>query len=329
MLKKFSLILFISVLTLTVANGWGAWGHKHIGRGAVLALPDEMRVFYYNHIDFITEGSVVPDLRRGVLNDKTEPPKHYIDVEDFKVESVNDLPKTWKLLNEKYDSNFLQKGGTLPWHIQYLMDKLTTAFKRKNRSEIILLSAELSHYIGDAHVPLHTTNNHDGQLSDQKGIHSLWESQIPEQFGNTYNFRTRQVKYIDSVTDEIFIIIAESHRLAEITLSVEQILKNKTRAEKIFNQKMPGDTSKSLPKRTKEYAKAYEEALNGMIQQRMVSSITVLSNFWYTAWVNGGKPELISLDDQHLTKQNRKNLSKELKAFKKGKINNLDVTRDD
>ena len=64
--------------------GWGGWGHRHINRAAVFTLPEEMRQFYYNHIDFITEGAVVPDLRRGLLNDRAEPFRHYIDIEDFK-----------------------------------------------------------------------------------------------------------------------------------------------------------------------------------------------------------------------------------------------------
>lgn len=49
-----------------------------------------------------------------------------------------------------------------------MMVKLTKAFKDKNRAEILFLAADLGHYIGDAHMPLHTSANHDGQLSDQK-----------------------------------------------------------------------------------------------------------------------------------------------------------------
>jgi hypothetical protein len=60
--------------------------------------------------------------------------------------------------------------------------KLTQAFKEKRKSEILFIAADLGHYIADAHMPLHTSDNHDGQLTDQKGIHSLWESRLPELF---------------------------------------------------------------------------------------------------------------------------------------------------
>jgi hypothetical protein len=46
--------------------------------------------------------------------------------------------------------------------------KLTQAFKEKRKSEILFIAADLGHYIADAHMPLHTSDNHDGQLTDQK-----------------------------------------------------------------------------------------------------------------------------------------------------------------
>ena len=309
------------------AYSWGAWAHKHVNRGAVMALPLEMRTFYYNHIDFISEGAVVPDLRRGVLNDREEPPRHFIDIEDYNI-SIASMPKTWKEAREKYDSLFLDKSGYVPWYIQTLMDKLTTAFKRKNRSEIIFISAELGHYVGDAHVPLHTSSNHDGQLTNQKGIHSFWESQLPELFGNTYDYHVPDAVFIDDVPKETWKIIEESHRLVEITLGVERILYNSTPKEQVWEPEVRSSTGQfTSRKHTVAYAQKYHDALNHMVEKQMKAAITSVSNFWYTAWVNAGKPDLSGLDDEALAKASSKNRKKELKAWKKGKILNLDIKK--
>jgi hypothetical protein len=88
MKSKILRISFLFLLisgSITLAFAWGQWGHKHISRAAVFALPQGMQKFFYNHIDFITEGAVVPDLRRALISDKNEPPRHFIDVEDFKI----------------------------------------------------------------------------------------------------------------------------------------------------------------------------------------------------------------------------------------------------
>ena len=65
----------ITLSTLGVALfllSWGVIGHERINRAAVMALPKPLQTFFYNHIDFITQESTVPDLRRNVLNDKME-----------------------------------------------------------------------------------------------------------------------------------------------------------------------------------------------------------------------------------------------------------------
>ena len=43
----------------------------------------------------------------------------------------------------------------------------------------------------------HTTENYNGQFTNQKGIHGFWESRIPELFYDEYDFITGKAKYID------------------------------------------------------------------------------------------------------------------------------------
>ena len=66
-----------------------------------------------------------------------------------------------------------------------MQQRLTKAFQDRDAKKIIQLSSEFGHYIGDAHVPLHTTENYNGQLTNQVGIHAFWESRIPELFADT------------------------------------------------------------------------------------------------------------------------------------------------
>ena len=322
------MLLALSGISLLYA--WGGWGHKHINRAAVFALPPEMRHFYYNHIDFITEGAVVPDLRRGLLGDKAEGPRHYIDIEDFKNTSFDDLPRTMKQAYVKYDSAFLQKTGILPWYIQSLMEKLTTAFTRKNRSEIMFLSAELGHYVADAHMPLHTATNHDGQLTNQKGIHALWESLLPETFGDSYNFNTGDAKYINEVTSETWRIIKQSHGLEDTLLDADKKLRTSFPPDQLYKKDASGKNvlSYNQPVFSSDYQAKFHTALNGMVEKQLRLSIADVTNFWYTAWVNGGKPNLDEMDDPALSEHNKKNYRKELKAWQKGRLVNMNLKGD-
>lgn len=82
-LKSLPLLLFFLLAATGIVLAWGSWAHKHISKAAIFSLPDEMRIFYYNHEDYIAESAVVPDLRRPLLHDRDEAPRHFIDIEDF------------------------------------------------------------------------------------------------------------------------------------------------------------------------------------------------------------------------------------------------------
>jgi hypothetical protein len=72
--------------------------------------------------------------------------------------------------------------GIVPYQLQIMQKRLTSAFKEGDYDRIMRVSAEMGHYVADACVPLHTTENYNGQLTNQVGIHAFWESRIPELF---------------------------------------------------------------------------------------------------------------------------------------------------
>lgn len=300
---------------------WGVIGHERINRAAVMALPKPLQTFFYNHIDFITQESTVPDLRRNVLNDKAEPPRHYFDMENFG--AVETLPKTMEEAKLKYDEKFLTKNGILPWYIQDMMVKLTKAFKDKRKNEILFIAGDLGHYIADAHMPLHTSDNHDGQNTNQKGIHSLWESRLPELFAKDYKLNVAQGKYLENVDKATWDIIFDTHSLVEPLLATDKKLRNATAENKMYVTDAAGNVVKNKYGGTlysDEYATKLHTDLNGMVEQQMKKAITATASFWYTAWVNAGKPDLSTLDASELTKRNSKTLKKDLKTFEKGNL---------
>ena len=73
---------------------------------------------------------------------------------------------------------------------------------------------------------MHTSSNYDGQLTNQKGVHALWESFIPQKFGNAYNFKTDTARYIADITAETWKIIKQSHALVQPLLAAEKKVRN-------------------------------------------------------------------------------------------------------
>ena len=317
-------LLFLGTSIDTCA--WGVYGHQHINKGAIYALPDELCLFFYIHRDFIVEESVVPDVRKYTMNDVNEFPRHYVDLEAYSYSSPSSMPQAWIAAKSKYNNDTLQKYGILPWYIQDMMDKLTLAFKQKRKAEILLLAADLGHYVADAQMPLHTSINHNGQLTGQKGIHAFWESQLPEMFGELYNLHVENAKYIDDVTKTTWDFIAHSHLLADTLLLTEKNLADSYRKDKMFRQDANGKEVKNQfnqPIFSDEFATEYHRQLKGMVEMQMRNAIRYLSDFWYTAWVNAGKPDLNSLDPQSISEASQIKLKQDRLQWQQGHIPEL------
>ncbi len=288
----FSSIFFL--FSLLPVPFWGFFGHALINRQAVYSLPPEMLVLYKKELAYLTEKSVNPDRRRYAVKGEAE--KHYIDLDHYGDSARFLLPKYWAAALEQYPEDSLRAHGIGPWSTYLTFLSLTKAFAAKDQAAILRLSADLGHYLGDLNVPLHTTQNYNGQLSGQTGIHGFWESRIPELQAKNYQFWVGKASYVSDPQQALWETVARAHS------QVDSVL----RIEKILSQQFPVDQKYSYEERngltvrvySREFTEAYALALDGQVERQMRASIKLIADFWYTAWVNAGQPDLSSLKQE-------------------------------
>jgi len=291
----FSLVVVIFAFNYDLI-GWGFWGHQRINQKAVYCLPQPLLQFYKANINFITKHAVDPDMRRYA--DPEEAPRHYIDLDRYGDHPFDSLPKVWKEAILKIEEDTLKAHGIVPYHIQTMLYRLTTAFKEKNQYKILKYSAEIGHYIGDAHVPLHCTRNYNGQLTGQHGIHGFWESRIPELMGDDYNYLLGRSLFIEHPVTMIWQTLSESYAAKDSVLFLEAMLNKQFDADKKYSYEVKG--RQVVKVYSKEYTQAYNNLLNGMVERRMRKAIFMTASFWYTAWINAGMPNLNEVDNKEL-----------------------------
>ncbi len=159
-------------------------------------MPEPLFSFYKIHEKRLIKDAVNPDNRRYV--DSLEGSRHFLDVENYP-DSIPQMPIYRSQAIQKYGAAFLNQHGQLPWQIQISYLNLIKAFYEKNIKAILRHSTDLGHYLADGHVPLHTTENYNGQLTNQKGIHALWESRLPELFADQYNLFVGKARFIPNI----------------------------------------------------------------------------------------------------------------------------------
>jgi hypothetical protein len=278
-------------LAPTSAKAWGFWAHQRINRMAVFTLPPEMLGFYKKNIEYITDHAVDPDMRRYAVDG--EAARHYMDADHYGEYPFEMIPRRWKEAVEKYTEDTLMAYGIVPWHISRHYYWLVDAFKAQDPHKIMKASTDIGHYIADSNVPLHTTENYNGQLTGQKGIHGLWESRLVELFGTEYDYYIGKAIYFDDLTMEAWDWVLESHAALDSVLGFEKKLTDKMASDQKYSFE---NRSNVLVKAySKAFCTAYHQMLAGQVERRIRASILRVGSVWYTAWVDAGQPDLRKL----------------------------------
>jgi hypothetical protein len=316
-MKKTILIVPLVFLAMQ-AFSWGFYAHKLVNYYAVFLLPPEMLALYKPNILFISEHAVDPDKRRYAVNE--EGARHYIDLDTYGKYPYDGLPRKWADAVAKYSEDTLKAHGIVPWQIQVMLKRLTKAFEERDKGKILKLSAELGHYVADSHVPLHASSNHNGQLTDQRGIHGFWESRIPELLAETeWSFLAGRAVYVSKPLEYCWKKVLESGRQADTVLRFEKELSNHFPADARYAfEKRNGTIIKQY---SDAYTRAYNKALGGMVERRLVESIHDIACMWYTAWVDAGQPDLRNLRGEEATEQETQELEKINEKWREGRIN--------
>ena len=295
MRKSFKIIVFLLFLSsiLYASIPWGFYAHKLANRHAVFTLPEELIGFYKKHIDHLTEHAVDADKRRYAI--KEEAPRHFIDIDHYGNKPFEVMPRKWTDAVAKFSEDTLLAYGIVPWHIQTVYNRLVIAFEERDIDYILKNSSDLGHYVSDAHVPLHTTINYNGQLTNQKGIHAFWESRLPELFANNYDYLVGTAEYQYSALDVAWDAIESSFNALDSVLLFDKELSQEFEQDKQYSYEKRG--SKTIKVKSAEFSAAYHTKLNGMVERRLRFSIKAIGNLWYSAWVDAGQPILEGMQE--------------------------------
>ncbi len=314
------LVIVLLGIVLPTQGMWGFFAHQKINRMAVFTLPVEMIGFYKNHIRFITENAVNPDRRRYAV--EQEAARHYIDADVYGDSAVYKLPRYWNEAVEQLTEDTLMAYGIVPWHIQKVKGWLTDAMMIGDVQSILVLSADLGHYIADANVPLHTTKNYNGQLTNQIGIHGFWESRLPELFSEEYDYFVGKAQYIGNTQLYAWEAIIQAHLALDSVLSFEQNLTIDEGTDRKYSYETRGINTVKVY--SYDFSNKYHKMLNGMVERQMLKSISMVGDFWYTCWVDAGQPDMNQWIDFDFSEEELLRRKEELKEWKNKKYLNRD-----
>ena len=272
---------FLAVaLTPSSAFAWGTAAHKYIMRRAIDLLPADIKPFFVHFRDELVVRVVDPDLWRNVGWE--DDPNHFLDlgVPEFGAYPFTALPREYGAAIEKFGMATLKRDGLLPWREAEEFGNLRRAFESFKRnvpfapSDTVLFAAVAAHYIQDAHQPLHASNNYDGQLTGQIGVHARFESTLFDRFESRLAINPAAPVAIKNARDFAFDALLESYRLVEPLLDADK--------EAIAGKDSYDD----------DYFEKFFARVKPMLEKRIADAITATASVVVGAWEAAGKPAL-------------------------------------
>ena len=323
--------LFLLLCLSSELFGWGFFGHKLINQQAVYSLPLPLQRLFLPHQEYLSIHAVDPDKRRYAIKEEAFQHYFDTEKWTFWMDTVAVMDRRQLLRQVGHlaivgdDTSWIHEGdilydsiiaqvprwfsgsvwdyesvevldtmafhGLLPITLNRYYHKLVRAFQAKDMNLSLKCAAELGHYLGDAHVPLHTTENYNGQLTNQVGIHALWETHVPELLAeSTFDWIVGPAQYLDDIPNASWSIVQNSHSMVDSVLTIESEVRNSVHDadESCFRDR--GDKIVKLP--CEDFLNAYEVRMSHMVERQMRKSILSVASFWWSAYVDAGQPSL-------------------------------------
>lgn len=284
--KRMAAMLFLMAVP-AVAEAWGFWGHKRINFYAIRALPAEMGGFFLRNSEWLTQNAAAADRRRYCRADEKQ--KHYIDLDLYGAYPFKELPRSWSFATARYSENTIRANGTLPWVAQWEYSALVEAFRKEDSAIILYRAANLAHYLADACVPFHTTCNYNGQYTGQTGIHSLWESRLPEYNAHLLFLMPTRPARATILSERIWEVLLESYRLVAPALRDEHECATMWGEDKHCRQRK---RTRLKTFYSEGFMQSYSEKQLNAVYDRLTCAIDFVAGAWYSAWLEAGQPNL-------------------------------------
>ena len=266
--------LLVWLLACSSVYAWGPAAHRLVNTWAVETLPPEIRGFFEANRQLLMDHANDPD--DWMKKDRYERMRHYIYLDKYGLFPYLNLPHSYRAALARYGSGRIGRDGILPWQIGQYSLRLTDALKAQDWDEAKLDAAVLGHYVADAHDPLHTTQNFNGQLTGQTGLEQRFADRLVERYTNFLMFRAGEATKINDPTEYAFGITLEANSWVDRVILADR----QCRAD--------------LPDYNDDYLDRFYAQVSSIAIQELNGAAHDTGSYWHTAWLNAGLPALPS-----------------------------------
>jgi hypothetical protein len=301
MLKNYFSV-FLILFSSHLVYAWGSKGHQIVAYvGANLTT--DGAPFWQSNLEPLRKLTTVPDRIWKVPATKAqEENTHWFQVDAYyEPQDYNQIirfPSSYSDAVTKYGQKMIDINGVAPWRIRQLYQLAFYSFLKKDMKQALEYVGVMTHYIGDLAQPLHVTENYDGQLTGNRGIHSYFETTvIKDEMKIRADVETRAQKLLN---DPDFLSQFNGNLMDAVLLEIERSVSH--RDQVIENDEQFGRSAKG--------AAIQLELVKDRMADAAATSALILNQLWRdTGLVANATP--ITVQDPKWIKPDFTNLPEE------------------
>ena len=264
-----ALVLF-AFLSCSPAFAWGPRTHLLVTKWAFQTLPAPLQGYFSAYGQDILEHVNDPD--QWEKKDRFEQWRHRIFLDSYGRFPYLNLPHSYKAAVKQYGAKRVGRAGTLPWQIGEFSLRLTNDLRQQKWDQARKDAAVLGYYAADAHDPLDTTENYDGQLTGENGLATRFGVNLIDHYQNFILHRSQPVAKINDPTEYAFQAVIEANTW------VDDILLADLRSRD------------DLADYNDDYYDRFYTAVSSLVMHELSDAANDVGSYWYTAWLNAGQP---------------------------------------
>ena len=211
----------------TDAAAWGLSAHRWVAVRAAELVRADCPVLGAAPRAVLGDAAVEPDTVFKRRDRRREGPRHFLNLDHYGLPPFRALPRERRLAEERYGWKALEREGTLPWHAAMVARALRDELRRGDRETAWITAGHLAHYAADATMPLHATENFDGQETGQRGVHRRVEAELVDEDLDEYTRRAwkaapRRPIAPEGVEGALFAALEDSYARARVVLAADR-----------------------------------------------------------------------------------------------------------
>jgi hypothetical protein len=269
------LLLAALLMAPSSSSAWDSRTHELITALAIDALPQSsLRDAFERNKSLLEEYSIEPDTVLKAKYGRSEKIRHYLDLEEFGDDPFSKLDPDVAAMRKKYGDQRLESSGILPWTVDGYAHAVSTTARNNDCAQLLRDAGYLSHYVGDASMPLHSTRYYDGYTLADRGVHARFEGATDDQVPTIERLTRADVhpSEIDSVWTPTIDQIKEANGyVAEVIEADRAVRAEGARGGFAYDRAIAG---RELP----------------LMQRQVASAASLLASIWIFEWRKAGSP---------------------------------------